>query len=98
MPVSPPRFTLGRGRSESADGVDAHAPEPTMADAVRILAIHAHPDDIEFQCAGTLALLARGGLPPDHGDDDARRLRQRRARRRGDRRRSAGARPGRRPT
>lgn len=24
---------------------------------VRILAIHAHPDDIEFQCAGTLALL-----------------------------------------
>lgn len=31
---------------------------PTTA---RILAIHAHPDDIEFQCAGTLALLARGG-------------------------------------
>lgn len=31
-------------------------PEPT-----RILAIHAHPDDVEFQCAGTLALLARGG-------------------------------------
>ena len=32
------------------------------ADAlVRILAIHAHPDDVEFQCAGTLALLAKAG-------------------------------------
>ena len=28
---------------------------------LRILAIHAHPDDIEFQCAGTLALLKRRG-------------------------------------
>ena len=27
------------------------------SDPPRILAIHAHPDDIEFQCAGTLALL-----------------------------------------
>lgn len=27
----------------------------------RILALHAHPDDIEFQCAGTLALLRRAG-------------------------------------
>ena len=27
----------------------------------RILAIHAHPDDVEFQCAGTLALLAQQG-------------------------------------
>jgi LmbE family N-acetylglucosaminyl deacetylase len=27
----------------------------------RILAIHAHPDDIEFQCAGTLALLKQAG-------------------------------------
>lgn len=27
----------------------------------RVLAIHAHPDDIEFQCAGTLALLKRRG-------------------------------------
>jgi len=25
--------------------------------STRVLAIHAHPDDIEFQCAGTLALL-----------------------------------------
>ncbi len=32
-----------------------------MPDPVRILAIHAHPDDVEFQCAGTLALLAQGG-------------------------------------
>lgn len=29
--------------------------------APRILAIHAHPDDIEFQCAGTLALLKQKG-------------------------------------
>jgi LmbE family N-acetylglucosaminyl deacetylase len=29
--------------------------------APRILAIHAHPDDIEFQCAGTLALLKQAG-------------------------------------
>jgi LmbE family N-acetylglucosaminyl deacetylase len=28
---------------------------------IRILAIHAHPDDVEFQCAGTLALLQRAG-------------------------------------
>ena len=28
---------------------------------LRILAIHAHPDDVEFQCAGTIALLARAG-------------------------------------
>lgn len=27
----------------------------------RVLAIHAHPDDIEFQCAGTLALLRQEG-------------------------------------
>ena len=32
-----------------------------MPDPVRILAIHAHPDDVEFQCAGTLALLRRAG-------------------------------------
>lgn len=28
---------------------------------VRVLAIHAHPDDVEFQCAGTLALLKERG-------------------------------------
>ena len=32
-----------------------------MPDPARVLAIHAHPDDIEFQCAGTLALLAARG-------------------------------------
>ena len=31
------------------------------SDSLRILAIHAHPDDIEFQCAGTLALLQQLG-------------------------------------
>lgn len=29
----------------------------------RILAIHAHPDDVEFQCSGTLALLKKQGCP-----------------------------------
>jgi LmbE family N-acetylglucosaminyl deacetylase len=28
---------------------------------LRILAIHAHPDDVEFQCAGTLARLKEAG-------------------------------------
>ncbi len=28
---------------------------------IRVLAIHAHPDDVEFQCAGTLALLRQAG-------------------------------------
>ncbi len=32
-----------------------------MSNARRILAIHAHPDDVEFQCAGTLALLRQAG-------------------------------------
>jgi LmbE family N-acetylglucosaminyl deacetylase len=31
------------------------------SEIVRVLAIHAHPDDVEFQCAGTLALLAERG-------------------------------------
>jgi len=31
--------------------------------AKRILALHAHPDDVEFQCAGTLALLREVGCP-----------------------------------
>lgn len=34
---------------------------PTDASKPRILAIHAHPDDIEFQCAGTLARLRQAG-------------------------------------
>lgn len=34
-----------------------------VGDPPRILAIHAHPDDIELQCAGTLALLQRKGCP-----------------------------------
>jgi LmbE family N-acetylglucosaminyl deacetylase len=28
---------------------------------LKVLAIHAHPDDVEFTCAGTLALLAERG-------------------------------------
>lgn len=32
-----------------------------MNTAKRILAIHAHPDDVEFQCAGTLCLLKDRG-------------------------------------
>src|SRR5947209_14557275 len=32
-----------------------------MAQPIRVLALHAHPDDLEFQCAGTLAVLRRAG-------------------------------------
>lgn len=32
-----------------------------MSTTIRVLAIHAHPDDVEFQCAGTLALLREAG-------------------------------------
>ena len=28
-----------------------------MPATIRVLALHAHPDDVEFQCAGTLILL-----------------------------------------
>ena len=31
-------------------------------DACKVLAIHAHPDDVEFQCAGTLKLLKDLGV------------------------------------
>src|SRR5262245_38906212 len=34
-----------------------------MPSPPRILALHAHPDDLEFQCAGTLALLQGRGCP-----------------------------------
>ena len=32
-----------------------------MSESIRILAVHAHPDDVEFQCAGTLILLREAG-------------------------------------
>jgi N-acetylglucosamine malate deacetylase 1 len=32
-----------------------------MTEPLRVLAIHAHPDDVEFQCAGTLILLREAG-------------------------------------
>lgn len=34
---------------------------PAANSPLRVLAIHAHPDDVEFQCAGTLALLKDRG-------------------------------------
>src|SRR5947209_14912732 len=33
-----------------------------MTSPIRVLALHAHPDDLEFQCAGTLALLREKGI------------------------------------
>src|SRR3954452_22827599 len=33
----------------------------SMTSPIRVLALHAHPDDLEFQCAGTLALLREAG-------------------------------------
>src|SRR3954462_13880424 len=35
--------------------------EAEMNPPTRVLALHAHPDDLEFQCAGTLALLREAG-------------------------------------
>src|SRR5271169_6144531 len=32
-----------------------------MPSPIRVPALHAHPDDLEFQCAGTLALLREAG-------------------------------------
>lgn len=32
-----------------------------MPSPIRVLAVHAHPDDLEFQCAGALALLREAG-------------------------------------
>jgi LmbE family N-acetylglucosaminyl deacetylase len=32
-----------------------------MSESIHVLALHAHPDDVEFQCAGTLALLREAG-------------------------------------
>jgi N-acetylglucosamine malate deacetylase 1 len=32
-----------------------------MSTSIRVLALHAHPDDVEFQCAGTLILLRTAG-------------------------------------
>jgi LmbE family N-acetylglucosaminyl deacetylase len=32
-----------------------------MSPPIRVLALHAHPDDVEFQCAGTLILLREAG-------------------------------------
>jgi N-acetylglucosamine malate deacetylase 1 len=32
-----------------------------MSATIRVLALHAHPDDVEFQCAGTLILLREAG-------------------------------------
>ena len=37
------------------------SPSSNPDPVVRVLAIHAHPDDVEFQCAGTLALLHAAG-------------------------------------
>jgi LmbE family N-acetylglucosaminyl deacetylase len=39
----------------------AETPATPRPSDVRVLAIHSHPDDVEFQCAGTLALLKRAG-------------------------------------
>jgi LmbE family N-acetylglucosaminyl deacetylase len=32
-----------------------------MPPSIRVLALHAHPDDVEFQCVGTLILLREAG-------------------------------------
>jgi LmbE family N-acetylglucosaminyl deacetylase len=57
---------LGGGRTQPLRRPTPKRKEPLLeqqnrAPAMRILALHAHPDDLEFQCAGTLALLAQAG-------------------------------------
>src|ERR1035438_9818164 len=65
-----PSITMGnlttlfsRGR-RALDGVQPHPHPPHLrarpagADMATILAIHAHPDDVEILAGGTLALLA----------------------------------------
>src|SRR5262245_36929246 len=64
-----------------------------MTAPIRVLALHAHPDDVEFQCAGTLALLREKGChltiatmtPGDcgsaeHGPEEIAAIRRREAR------------------
>jgi len=56
----------------------AHPASTKDPTELRVLAIHAHPDDVEFQCAGTLLLLKRLGCqitiatmtPGDCGSDE----------------------------
>src|SRR4029079_17265019 len=50
-------WSAARGRSQGLPGLSSFA----MSSVTRVLAIHAHPDDVEFQCAGTLALLREAG-------------------------------------
>lgn len=47
-------ISLPKGRSVTSSEI----PDPS---SLHVLAIHAHPDDIEFQCAGTLRHLKRLG-------------------------------------
>jgi LmbE family N-acetylglucosaminyl deacetylase len=67
-------------------------PDPPRSGA-RVLALHAHPDDVEFQCAGTLLLLGEAGCeltvatmtPGDcgsaeHGPDEIAAIRRAEAR------------------
>ena len=52
------------GGNATGGGASSNSSSTSPGDGVsplRILAIHAHPDDVEFQCAGTLALLAQKG-------------------------------------
>ncbi len=63
---SPERPTSQGKQSEILERVDPtdHSGRTIFmntSEQPRILAIHAHPDDIEFQCAGTLALLKDRG-------------------------------------
>src|SRR6187549_1094584 len=59
MPGPPQGRRTASGRLESAS---FQGTARRMGDLKkRILAIHAHPDDVEFQCAGTLLLLKERG-------------------------------------
>jgi hypothetical protein len=60
-----PRVYCGRSIPPESDFNDeapvTDRPEKPTVSQIRVLAIHAHPDDIEIQCAGTLLRLKQLG-------------------------------------
>jgi N-acetylglucosamine malate deacetylase 1 len=54
-------FGSSRGRNAQSERPPEKKAMSEVAKPTRVLALHAHPDDIELQCAGTLLLLKRAG-------------------------------------
>src|SRR6266705_3191696 len=52
--------TLKIAQTPDTEGFMVDTPKQRTRD-IRVLALHAHPDDVEFQCDGTLPLLGQAG-------------------------------------